>query len=172
MKHELSQHTRHAWDMNHISIWASFVAQFPTVPHSSPNSGQAAGFTGGIWLFSLWQSEEVVEDTREKLGLHHDLKRRVARSPQTEPTQAWIVESLFDFIRFYSISSIQLAELLMLCVSCSNSSLKFFRPRDKGSHRIGELQIQHFRIEAGGSNWIGNLQHWETAAWVKGLRQL
>lgn len=75
----------------------------------------------------------------------------------------WTDSSLgqFELLKYYSI---QLAELLMLRVSCYNFILffvKFFRcPRDKGSHRIGELQIQHFRIEAGGSNWISHLQHW------------
>ena len=72
--------------MNHILVseCASCERTVPTVPYMC---GQVAGFTGGIWLFGLWQSEEVVEDAREELGLHHDLKRRVA-SDAPEPTQA------------------------------------------------------------------------------------
>ena len=101
LKLELSDPFRHITCMRHESHSCVGMNIFwNCVPHIPHTCGQAAGFTGGIWLFGLWQSEESVEDTREKLGLHHDLKRRVATSdPQTEPTQALDSLNCWNIIR-------------------------------------------------------------------------
>ena len=37
---------------------------------------QGAGFVVGIWFLGLWQTEKIVEDAREMMGFHHNLKKK------------------------------------------------------------------------------------------------